>query len=119
MNNNTVMNKHSAEQITSQITMVLSHVIQKTTAWNVWYCYVERQYSYGLIYKKMDYRTEILRLNPTNMRILVGDLENPIWINSTILMPKKVLYDSMKKGKTHIAAVKFEMTPGDDYLVPN
>ena len=49
-------------------------------------------------------------LNLSDMRKIVGDLKNALAINSIILLTKKVIYNSMKKGKTpHIINVKYEV----------
>ena len=46
----------------------------------------------------------------TNNRIILGDLENALSINSIILLTKKVIYNAMKKEKNpHILSVKNEV----------
>ena len=46
----------------------------------------------------------------SDMRIIVGDLENALAINSIILHTKKVIYNAMKKEQTpHIINVKYEV----------
>ena len=48
--------------------------------------------------------------NMSDMKIIVGDLENALVINSLILHTKTVIYDAMKKEqKTHIINVKYKM----------
>ena len=48
--------------------------------------------------------------NLSDMRIIVGDLENALAINSIILHTKKVIYNAMKKEQTpHIINVKYEV----------
>ena len=46
----------------------------------------------------------------SNSRIILGDLENALSINTIILITKKVIYNSMKKEQIpHIANVKNEI----------
>ena len=46
----------------------------------------------------------------SNLRIILGDLENALSINTIILMSKKVIYNSMKKEQIpHLANVKNEI----------
>ena len=40
----------------------------------------------------------------TNNRIILGDLENALSINSIILLTKKVIYNAMKNEKKHTYA---------------
>ena len=48
--------------------------------------------------------------NMPEMKIIVGDLENAVAINSIILHTKKAIYKAMKKEqKTHIINVKYEV----------
>ena len=45
--------------------------------------------------------------NLSDARIILGDMENAVCINSIILLTKKVIYNAMKKEqKPHIAQVK-------------
>ena len=45
--------------------------------------------------------------NLTDSKIIIGDLENAVCVNSIILLTKKVIYNAMKKEqKPHIAQVK-------------
>ena len=46
----------------------------------------------------------------SDSRIILGDMENAVCINSMILLTKKVIYNAMKKEqKPHIAQVKNEV----------
>ena len=48
--------------------------------------------------------------NMSYTRIITGDLENALAINSIILYTKKVIYNAMKKEqKPHIINVKYEV----------
>ena len=48
--------------------------------------------------------------NLPDSKIILGDLENAVCINSIILLTKKVIYNAMKKEhKPHIAQVKNEV----------
>ena len=49
----------------------------------------------------------MLNYNLSDTRIILGDMENALCINTMILSTKKILYDAMKKEqKPHIAQVK-------------
>ena len=49
----------------------------------------------------------MLNYNLSDTRIILGDMENAVCINSIILLTKKVIYNAMKKEqKPHIAQVK-------------
>ena len=48
--------------------------------------------------------------NITDSKIIIGDTENALCINSIILSTKKVMYNAMKKEqKPHISQVKNEV----------
>ena len=48
--------------------------------------------------------------NLSNMKIIVGDLENALAVNTIILLTKKVIYSGMKKEqKQHICNIKNEV----------
>ena len=48
--------------------------------------------------------------NITDSKIIIGDLENAVCVNSILLLTKKVIYNAMKKEqKPHIAQVKNEV----------
>ena len=48
--------------------------------------------------------------NLSNMKIIVGDLENDLAVNTIILLTKKVIYSGMKKEqKQHICNIKNEV----------
>ena len=49
----------------------------------------------------------MLNYNLSDTRIVLGDMENAVCINSIILLTKNVIYNAMKKEqKPHIAQVK-------------
>ena len=47
--------------------------------------------------------------NMSEMKIIVGDLENALAIPSIILYTKTLIYNPMKKEKTHIISIKYEV----------
>ena len=49
----------------------------------------------------------MLNYNLSDTRIILGDMENAVCINTIILLTKKIIYNAMKKEqKPHIAQVK-------------
>ena len=60
-----------------------------------------------LLVQELNIEIGMPNYNLSDARIILGDMENAVCINSIILLTKKVIYNAMKKEqKPHIAQVK-------------